>query len=112
MRLALGRKSRFWRGLEPNVEILGVELAAVQQSLSMAATLLSVGLLVALAVIGWAQASQQAATVILEPAPTPEQLPAASGGRSRRPRACLATRAPPVLLWQRIAMVLDRPAVE
>jgi hypothetical protein len=97
--------------LEPNVEILGVDVAAVQQILSMAATLLSIGLLVALVVIGWTEAQAPRSIVILEPAPTPEQLPTVNGGPTRRPRASLATRAPPVLLCQRIA-VLDRPAVE
>jgi hypothetical protein len=97
--------------LEPNVEILGVDLAAVQQILAMAATLLSIGLLVALVGMGWPGAPAPWSILILKPAPTPEQLPAANARPTWRPRVSLATRAPPVLLWQRIA-ILDRPAVE
>lgn len=57
------------------MELLGVEITAVLQTLLMAASLLSAGLLIALVATERRFEPRRARVVVLEPAPTPEPLP-------------------------------------
>lgn len=79
-----------------NVELPGVEIVAILKILLIAVSLLSVGLLFALEMIERTGHSRLAARIILEPAPTPERVVAASGGPQGQPRMSMLTRAPPV----------------
>jgi len=91
------------------VEFLGVDLVGVQPILLTVTMLLSVGWLVALGRKMHAWGSPRP-IILLQPAPTPERLPASSGGPRRRSPAGLLTRAPPVPIAQRLVF-LD-PSVE
>lgn len=93
--VGLNDKSMPARGLESNVEFLGVEITSVLQTLLMAVSLLSAGLLVALVTVERQADSRRARVVLLEPARTPGPLPVVSRRPSRR-HPVHPGRAPPV----------------
>lgn len=78
------------------MELPGVEIVALLNTLLMVASLLSMGLLIALVMIGRPGQSRLGARVILAPAPTPERVVAADGRLTGRSRMSMLTRAPPV----------------
>ena len=78
------------------MELPGVEIVALLNTLLMAASLLSMGLLLALVVIGRPGHSRPGTRVILLPVPTPERVEMTCGRPDGLPRMSLLTHAPPV----------------
>ena len=94
------------------MELPGVEIVALLNTLLMVASLLSMGLLIALVMIGRPGRSRLGARVILAPVRTPEQAVVTCGRLTGRSRMSLLTRAPPVSPQRLRLGYRDHPTVE
>lgn len=94
------------------MELPGVEIVALLNTLLTAASLLSMGLLLALVVIGRPGHSRQGTRIILLPVPTSERVEMTCGRPDGPPRMSLLAHAPPVSPQRLRFGYRDHPTVE